>query len=311
MKKMFGKSKGKKADKQKNDAKSKKSENTKKKGDGQVVDDESKVKRADQIKICIGFLLLAFVILMVVSFISYFFTWKSDQSLSNYGFFEAMFNSDIQVENKAGKIGALVANFFIRDTFGIASFAIVAMLVVISLRLLKIRKIRILPFMIKSTVIMLWFSLALASIFKDGLFMLGGKHGYFLFTSMRSMVGAVGTYSIIIVLALIIVIFCFENSIIGIKKILEKIATFKVKDLKSKLTTEEDEIDKPAEPKDGEGGDVDTILPIEHVVDEAAESNMPTEPEEIETPTVIDLYKSPDGKKKDGGEIDLEINPIN
>jgi hypothetical protein len=100
------------------------------------------------------------------------------------------------------------------------------MLVVISLRLLKIRKVRILPFMIKSTVIMLWFSLALASIFKDSLFMLGGKHGYFLFTSMRDMVGAIGAYSIIIVLALIIVIFCFENSILGIKKILEKIATF-------------------------------------------------------------------------------------
>ena len=308
MKKMFGKSKKKKQDKQKEDAKSKKSENTKKKGDEPVVDDESKVKRADQIKICIGFLLLAFVILMVVSFISYFFTWKSDQSLSNYGFFEAMFNSDIQVENKAGKIGALVANFFIRDTFGIASFAIVAMLVVISLRLLKIRKVRILPFMIKSTVIMLWFSLALASIFKDSLFMLGGKHGYFLFTSMRDMVGAIGAYSIIIVLALIIVIFCFENSILGIKRILEKIANFKVKDIKTKLTTEEDDIDKPAEPMDGKDN-VDTILPIEHTGEENTDE--PTEPEEIETPTVIDLYKSPDGKKKDGGEIDLEINPIN
>ena len=309
MKKMFGKSKKKKQDKQKEDAKSKKSENTKKKGDEPVVDDESKVKRADQIKICIGFLLLAFVILMVVSFISYFFTWKIDQSLSNYGFFEAMFNSDIQVENKAGKIGALVANFFIRDTFGIASFAIVAMLVVISLRLLKIRKVRILPFMIKSTVIMLWFSLALASIFKDSLFMLGGKHGYFLFTSMRDMVGAIGAYSIIIVLALIIVIFCFENSILGIKKILEKIANFKVKDIKTKLSTEEDEMDKPAEPTDSEGGNVDTILPIEHTGEENID--VPTEPEETETPTVIDLYKNPDGKKKDGGEIDLEINPIN
>jgi len=303
MKKMFGK-KGKKQDKQKEDSKSKKSENTKKKGDEPVVDDESKVKRADQIKICIGFLLLAFVILMVVSFISYFFTWKSDQSLSNYGFFEALFNSDIQVENKAGKIGALVANFFIRDTFGIASFAIVAMLVVISLRLLKIRKVRILPFMIKSTVIMLWFSLALASIFKDSLFMLGGKHGYFLFTSMRDMVGAIGAYSIIIVLALIIVIFCFENSILGIKKILEKIANFKVKDIKKKLTTEEDEIDKPAEPKDGESN-VDTILPIEHTGEEN------TDEPETETPTIIDLYKSPDGKKKDGGEIDFEITPVN
>lgn len=310
MKKMFGK-KGKKQDKQKEDTKSKKSNDTKKKGSEPVVDDESKVKRSDQIKICIGFLLLAFVILMIVSFISYFFTWKSDQSLSNYGFFEAMFNSDIQVENKAGKIGAVVANFFIRDTFGIASFAIVAMLVVISLRLLRIRKIRILSFMIKSTVIMLWFSLALASIFKDSLFMLGGKHGYFMFTGMCNLVGAVGAYSIIIVLALIIVIFCFENSILGIKKILEKIAAFRVKDIKEKLTTEEDEIDNPTEPTDGETGDVAPILPIEHNGEDVTETDEPSEPDETENPTVIDLYQNPDGKKEDDSGIDLEINPVN
>ncbi|MBO4875369.1 MAG: DNA translocase FtsK [Bacteroidales bacterium] len=307
---MFGK-KGKKQDKQKEDTKSKKSNDTKKKGSEPVVDDESKVKRSDQIKICIGFLLLAFVILMIVSFISYFFTWKSDQSLSNYGFFEAMFNSDIQVENKAGKIGAVVANFFIRDTFGIASFAIVAMLVVISLRLLRIRKIRILSFMIKSTVIMLWFSLALASIFKDSLFMLGGKHGYFMFTGMCNLVGAVGAYSIIIVLALIIVIFCFENSILGIKKILEKIAAFRVKDIKEKLTTEEDEIDNPTEPTDGETGDVAPILPIEHNGEDVTETDEPSEPDETENPTVIDLYQNPDGKKEDDSGIDLEINPVN
>ena len=307
---MFGK-KGKKQDMQKEDAKSKKSNDTKKKGSEPVVDDESKVKRSDQIKICIGFLLLAFVILMIVSFISYFFTWKSDQSLSNYGFFEAMFNSDIQVENKAGKIGAMVANFFIRDTFGIASFAIVAMLTVISLRLLRIRKIHIMSFILKSAVIMGWFSIALASIFKDSLFMLGGKHGYFMFNVMCNLVGAVGAYSIIIVLALIIVIFCFENSILGIKKILEKIAAFRVKDIKKKLTTEEDEIDNPSEPKDGEGGNVDAILPIDHNGEDVTETDKPTEPVETENPTVIDLYKNTDGKKDDVGGIDLEINPVN
>ena len=78
---MFGKSKGKKKGKPednapKEDSKAKKPDSKKKGKDGDtVVDDESKVKRSDQIKICIGFLLLASVILMIVSFISYFFTW--------------------------------------------------------------------------------------------------------------------------------------------------------------------------------------------------------------------------------------------
>jgi len=305
---MLGKSKKKnkiEAESQKDEGKAKKPDTKKK---GKDTEDESKVKRSDQIKICIGVLLLAFVIIMVVSFISYFFTWKSDQSLSNYGFFEALFGSNIQVENKAGKLGAIVANFFIRDTFGVASFAIVAMLVVISLRLLKIRKVRILPFIIKSSVIMLWFSIALASIFKDSMFMLGGKHGYFLFKGMCNLVGGIGAYSIIIVLALFIVIFCFENSVVGIKKILERISAFRIKDIKNKLGDEDEthvDPQNPAEPVKP----IDPILPIENTGEENTDE--PTEPEESETPTIIDLYKNPDEKKKEDGEFDLEINPVN
>ena len=350
MKKMFGKSKGKKGktqDKQKEDAKSKKTDDTKKadetkgaddtkkKGDKQAADDESKVKRADQIKICIGFLLLAFVILMVVSFISYFFAWRTDHSLSNYGFFEALFSSEVgPADNSAGKIGAMLANFFMRDLYGIASFAIVAMLVVISLRLLKIGKIRILPFIIKSAVIMLWFSIALASIFRNSPsaiednseFFCGGKHGYFIFTEMCNLVGSAVSYVIIIVLALIIVIFCFDKSILVIKKMLEKIASFKVKDIKNKLATEEDEIDNPDEKKDGESADVGPILPIDHVGDEVPtepvagtdepKTDEPTDLGETEIPTTIDFDHNPEEKKKkadesNDGEIDFEINKAN
>lgn len=289
---MFGKSKKKnkaEADSPKDEGKAKKPD-TKKKAKEAEVDDESKVKRSDQIKISIGVLLLAFVIIMVVSFISYFFTWKSDQSLSNYGFFEALFKSDIQVENKAGKLGAIIANFFIRDTFGIASFAIVAMLVVISLRLLRIRKVRILPFIIKSTVIMLWFSIALASIFKDSLFMLGGKHGYFLFNGMQNLVGGIGAYSIIIVLALLIVVFCFENSVVGIKKILERISAFRIKDIKNKLGEEEETSanqQNPTEP----AKPIDPILPIEPTTPTVE----PVEPD-AEKPTTIDFDGDETGK---------------
>lgn len=312
---MLGRSKKKnkvEADSPKDEGKAKKLD-TKKKGKESDSDDESKVKRSDQIKISIGVLLLAFVIIMIVSFISYFFTWESDQSLSNYGFFEALFNSDIQVENKAGKLGAIIANFFIRDTFGIASFAILAMLVVISLRLLKIRKVRILPFIIKSAVIMLWLSIALASVFKDSLFMLGGKHGYFLFKGMCNLVGGIGAYSIIIVLALFIVIFCFENSVVGIKKILERISAFKIKDIKNKLGDEDEtpaDPQNPAEPVKP----IDPILPIENTneqVDEAVTDEPPVVKDEEETSSTIELEH--DGvdkprKKEVPNDLDLEIN---
>ena len=312
MKKIFGKGK-----EEKSDGKPKKSPETKskkKEGDAkdasEAIDDESKVKRSDQIKISIGVLLLAFVIIMVVSFISYFFTWKSDQSLSNYGFFQALFDSDIQVDNKAGKLGAVVANFFIRDTFGVASFAIVAMLVVVSLRLLRIRKIRVVSFVIKSMFIMLWFSIALASIFgsSETLFWIGGKHGLFIFTSLRNLVGAIGAYAIIAVLALMIIVFCFENSVVGIKKLLERIAAFKVKDIKEKLGEDEDKTAEPQTPAAPEP--IDPILPIkpeENPTDGETQTGNDDEPS---TPIELgdDTAEEPAPKAPDDG-LDLEINP--
>lgn len=312
MKKIFGKKKD-----EKSDGKPKKSPETKskkKEGDAKAandaIDDESKVKRSDQIKICIGVLLLAFVIIMVVSFISYFFTWKSDQSLSNYGFFEALFNSDIQVDNKAGKLGAVVANFFIRDTFGVASFAIVAMLVVISLRLLRIRKVRVVSFIIKSMFIMLWFSIALASIFgaSENLFWIGGKHGLFIFSSLRDLVGSVGAYSIIVVLALIIIIFCFENSVIGIKKLLERISAFKIKDIKEKLGEDEEKPTEPQSPATPENP-IDPILPIGQPVDGEQPTGNDDEPS---APIDLgdDTSEEPAPVVPDDG-LDLEINSGN
>ena len=312
MKKIFGKGK-----EEKSDGKPKKSPETKskkKEGDAkdasEAIDDESKVKRSDQIKISIGVLLLAFVIIMVVSFISYFFTWKSDQSLSNYGFFQALFDSDIQVDNKAGKLGAVVANFFIRDTFGVASFAIVAMLVVVSLRLLRIRKIRVVSFVIKSMFIMLWFSIALASIFgsSETLFWIGGKHGLFIFTSLRNLVGAIGAYAIIAVLALMIIVFCFENSVVGIKKLLERIAAFRVKDIKEKLGEDEDKTAEPQTPATPEP--IDPILPIkpeENPIDGETQTGNDDEPS---TPIELgdDTAEEPAPQAPDDG-LDLEINP--
>lgn len=312
MKKIFGKGKEEKSDgkpKKSPETKSKKKEGDAK-GASEAIDDESKVKRSDQIKISIGVLLLAFVIIMVVSFISYFFTWKSDQSLSNYGFFQALFDSDIQVDNKAGKLGAVVANFFIRDTFGVASFAIVAMLVVVSLRLLRIRKIRVVSFVIKSMFIMLWFSIALASIFgsSETLFWIGGKHGLFIFTSLRNLVGAIGAYAIIAVLALMIIVFCFENSVVGIKKLLERIAAFRVKDIKEKLGEDED---KPAEQQTPATPEpIDPILPIKPEENPADGETQTGNDDEPSTPIELgdDTAEEPAPKAPDDGP-DLEINP--
>ncbi|SFU74459.1 DNA segregation ATPase FtsK/SpoIIIE, S-DNA-T family [Pustulibacterium marinum] len=68
-------------------------------------------------KIIVGSLLMLFSVALFISFISYFFTWKQDQSE-----IEQFANRAAQTQNLLKKFGASVSDFFIYDGFGIAAF---------------------------------------------------------------------------------------------------------------------------------------------------------------------------------------------
>jgi len=81
-----------------------------------------------------GIFLIISSFLFAVAFISYLFTWKEDQSYisATNGSWGTLFTTTQElaeqtgdlpvVENKLGKLGALLANQFIFEWFGIASF---------------------------------------------------------------------------------------------------------------------------------------------------------------------------------------------
>lgn len=95
-----------------------------------------------------GLFLVITAFLFAVAFISYLFTWKEDQSYisATNGGWSTLFNTATEihsdqidtpvVENKLGKFGALLANQFIYEWFGIASFLFVLVLFVVGYKLL-------------------------------------------------------------------------------------------------------------------------------------------------------------------------------
>ena len=87
--------------------------------------------RDERFKVSLGVFLLAFAIILCLSFTSYFFTWKSDQSILDVEFTKLLGKNSYQVENWIGKVGAVLSNKFIHDGFGGASFSFVAILAVI------------------------------------------------------------------------------------------------------------------------------------------------------------------------------------
>ena len=81
-----------------------------------------------------GWALAVFTAFTLIAIVSYFFTWKQDQSLLTD---PAMMDSGHAVRNLAGKSGFLWANFLVAESFGLAALALVAFLAAASVRLIR------------------------------------------------------------------------------------------------------------------------------------------------------------------------------
>jgi len=95
-------------------------------------------KKADvnKFKVILGYILLFLSVTLFISFTSYMYNWKVDQSsIGN------LLNRSVEVENILGKIGASISHFFIYNLFGISSFIFPVILFISSYYLLFNKKI--------------------------------------------------------------------------------------------------------------------------------------------------------------------------
>lgn len=174
----------------------------------------------------LGLFLLMLAGLFTVAFVSYLFTWKADQSyiaLSNGGW-DTLFQTtqelnedglDIPiVENKLGKFGALLANQFIYEWFGVASFLFILILFVIGYKFLYKRSI--LP--VWKTLIYTVTSIILLSItfgfiqdfISNTPHILEGKFGYWTNQILKSQIGTVGTAGLLIFVLLTVLVIVYN-----------------------------------------------------------------------------------------------------
>ena len=102
-------------------------------------DEEVKKPFFDKFKIALGGISLSLSIIIFFSLLSYFFTGSADHSLINSGITFSTFGEE--VKNWLGVVGAILSHYLIFITFGISSFLIVPVLIVLSFRLLFNKKI--------------------------------------------------------------------------------------------------------------------------------------------------------------------------
>lgn len=145
-----------------------------------------------------GLVFILFSAYLLISFTSFLFTWKVDQSRVELPFAEYFFNADILVENWLGKVGAWFSNFFITELFGIASFLFVGLFFLLGFRILF--KVNLLPprkTVLTSMFFLFWSALFFGFFFQDDLYFLGGAIGFELNNFLASLLGEIGTGIII------------------------------------------------------------------------------------------------------------------
>jgi DNA segregation ATPase FtsK/SpoIIIE, S-DNA-T family len=142
-----------------------------------------------------GALLILFSIYQLLSFISYFFTWRSDQTLVlNKGFFGLVFNTEeVEIANHLGKAGAYISHQFIYEWFGLASFLFPMLFFISGIYLLF--RIKLLPLkktFTKSMVGIVVISLILGIFTSEKSFPYGGTVGYQFNDWLKLTIGITG-----------------------------------------------------------------------------------------------------------------------
>ncbi|MDP2189338.1 MAG: DNA translocase FtsK 4TM domain-containing protein [Sphingobacteriaceae bacterium] len=163
----------------------------------------SEMLSGNSLRNIIGFSLLLFTTLLAVSMISYLFTWKHDQSQVTGSAWSFLFSSETEVDNWLGRLGAWLAHTFVYRGFGLASFFIVFLLAISTLRLIFADfKVNLLRQYYHNILLLLSISISFGYLFNHliGLaFPWGGEFGLYLSRWLSGFVGSLGTGLLVLV----------------------------------------------------------------------------------------------------------------
>ncbi|WP_313191502.1 DNA translocase FtsK 4TM domain-containing protein [Sphingobacterium sp.] len=240
----------------------------------------------------LGLFLLLLAGLFTVAFVSYLFTWQSDQSYiaqSNGGWStlmqttEEIHDETIEtpiVQNKLGKFGALLANQFIYEWFGVASFLFILVLFVIGYKFLYKRSI--LPVwktVIYSLVAIILLSITLGfaqDFISNTPHILEGKFGFWTNQILKNQIGTVGTGGLLVFIFLTALVLLYNYDL-----------RFSFQSSKKQLEDEDEEFEE----------DDQNYTTVNNKIKTNTQQNIAT-----------DTYAVPDEEEDEVGSVDFTSN---
>ncbi len=174
----------------------------------------------ESLRFITGLLLLVVAFFMMLSFGSHFFTGHAEQSAIEG-------DSSLNAANYGGLLGAYTAHFFMDECFGVGAFFIPAFIILLSVKLMRVYKVRLWKYFIHFTLLMVWVSVTLALLqysfdLGSGLsFKLGGMHGFNVCQQMLQAIGTVPAYATVVVCALLYLIYLSQRTIEVLRKMMK------------------------------------------------------------------------------------------
>ena len=174
----------------------------------------------ERFRLSVGIFILLFSVFLLLSFLSYFFTWKIDQS---FDWTKTVSDPSFEVDNWAGKMGAFLSNLFISKWFGVPSIIFPFLFSLFAFRMLGIKLFPLGKSLRISLIAVVLLSVGLGYLFADANGFLGsgpgGAHGYYISRWLNAFAGKTGTAFLLLVSVFAFILFSFHKSTEYIKSL--------------------------------------------------------------------------------------------
>ncbi|MDE6482927.1 MAG: DNA translocase FtsK 4TM domain-containing protein, partial [Rikenellaceae bacterium] len=172
----------------------------------------------------VSLVIFFFSIFALVAVVSYFLTWREDQSID----FDSFFVLDpLEARNLMGRLGAVMGGLFVGRWFGIFGICVPVLMTILSLALFRIRVRQMRKSFVSVLMLMVTGSLAASHFWPemDGVFgsSLGGGFGYYTAGWMDTLLGGLGTDIIILMLVCLWLVYTTHYSIVFFKVVTSSI----------------------------------------------------------------------------------------
>lgn len=267
---------------------------SKSKGKGNPIKNLKASFKSYKIRFTVGLLTVGLSLYLSLAFISFLSNGYADRSKFDLPLSDLLFSATVQVDNIAGKFGAWAADLLINQWFGLASSSIIFLLFLIGLRLLGTKILPLKRTLFHSAIITIWLSLTMGFLFlhsvDDHYLLLGGAHGYHLSTWLQATIGWVGTLILIILSLLTYMALTFDWFIPFLKK------NTHINLSKSGKQEEDPTTTSPQNPQTDSPQEQEQALKPEpnpefdHTISIPSQpAAAPPQPEQPETPTIVQL----------------------